>query len=109
MSYTAATVEGHVTADPTLFKTKTGKDVCTFSIAVNHGSEPDSKVSFIDVETWEKLAEACAKNISKGKRVMAIGTLRQDRWEGKDGRPASKLKVVATQIRFIEKQSKAEE
>ena len=88
-NYTAATVEGHVTHEPIIRTTKTGKNVCLFSIAINHYSSPDTppKVSFIDIETWEKLADMCAKNISKGKHVMIIGTLKQDRWEGKDGRP----------------------
>ena len=102
-NYTAATVEGHVTHEPIIRTTKTGKNVCLFSIAINHYSSPDTppKVSFIDIETWEKLADMCAKNISKGKHVMIIGTLKQDRWEGKDGKTQSKIKLVGNQVRFL--------
>ena len=58
LNYTAATIEGFVTHPPVIKKTKTGKSLCTFSIAVNHYSSPDAepRVSFIDVETWEKVA-----------------------------------------------------
>jgi single-strand DNA-binding protein len=104
MSYTAATVEGFVTQSPVVRKTKTGKNICSFSLAVRHYSAPDAepKVSFMDVETWEKLADMCSENVDKGKRLMVIGSLRQDRWEGKDGKPQSKIKLVGNQIRFLD-------
>jgi single-strand DNA-binding protein len=102
-NYASATVEGFVTHEPVLKTTKTGKSVCSFSIAINHYSNPESppKVSYLDIETWEKFAEHCSKNVSKGKRVMVIGELRQDRWEGTDGRIQSKIKVVGNQLRLL--------
>ncbi|HEY1405557.1 MAG TPA: single-stranded DNA-binding protein [Spirochaetota bacterium] len=104
MSYTAATVEGYVTHTPIVRKTKTGKSLCMFSLAIRHFSQPDvePKVSFMDVETWEKLADTCSERVDKGKRVLVIGTLRQDRWEGKDGKLQSKIKLVGNKVRFLE-------
>ncbi len=103
-NYTTATIEGHVTHEPIIRETKTGKSICSFSLAVNHftKSEDKPKVSFIDVETWDKLADICGRNVSKGKRLMVIGRLRQDRWEGEDGKTRSKIKVVGTEVRFLE-------
>ena len=103
-SYTAATVEGFVTQSPVFKKTKTGKSLCTFSLAIRHYSQPDEepKVSFMDVETWEKAADICNERIEKGKRVMVIGSLRQDRWEGKDGKAQSKIKLVGNTVRFLD-------
>jgi single-strand DNA-binding protein len=102
-NYASATVEGFVTHEPVFKTTKTGKSVCSFSIAINHYSNPESppKVSYLDIETWEKFAEHCSKNISKGKRVMVIGELRQDRWEGTDGRIQSKIKLVGNHLRLL--------
>ena len=60
------------------------------------------KVSYIDIETWEKVAEMCGKSVSKGKKIMVIGTLKQDRWEGKDGKTQSKIKLVGKEIRFLD-------
>jgi len=99
-----ARIEGNVTKDPVLRKTKTGKSVCTFSIAVNHYSKNESEpqVSFIEVETWEKVAEMCASNITKGRRLMVIGSLRQDRWEGEDGKLQSRIKILSNEIKFLE-------
>jgi len=109
-NYATATIEGFVTREPILRKTKTGKSVCSFSLAVNHFSKADSepKVSFIEVETWEKIADICSKNINKGKRVMVIGPLRQDRWEGKDGKNQSKVKIIGNEVRFLETLKKQE-
>lgn len=107
-NYTTATIEGYVTRDPVLKTTKTGKQVCVFSLAVNHsgkGGNVTQAVSYIDVETWEKMAEVCAKNVVKGKRLIVIGVLRQDRWEGTDGKQQSKVKIVASEIRMLEKPS----
>ena len=107
-NYATATIEGFVTQDPTLKETKTGKHVCSFSLAVNHFSKADTdpKVSFIDVETWEKLGQMCSKSIAKGRRVMIIGSLRQERWEGKDGKKQSRIKIVGNEVRFLEKPMK---
>jgi len=103
-------IEGNVTRDPVLKKTKTGKSVCTFSVAVNHFSKGDAeqKVSFFDVETWEKLAESCVSNITKGRRVMVFGSLRQERWDDADGKKHSRLKIVGRDIRYIESLKKPE-
>lgn len=103
-NYQTVTIEGRATHDPELKQTKTGKNVCSFSVAMNHyskeGDEP--RVSFIDVETWEKLADYCAGNVAKGRRLMVAGTLRQDRWEGQDGKKQSRIKIVGKEVRFIE-------
>jgi single-strand DNA-binding protein len=109
-NYATATIEGFVTHDPVLKTTKTGKALCTFSLAVNHFSPADSepKVSFIDVETWEKIAEGCSRSVSKGRHVMVIGPLRQDRWEGNDGKTQSKIKIVGSEVRFLENPPRAE-
>ena len=103
-NYTAATVEGFVTHEPIMRKTKNGKVLCLFSVAINHYSAPDTppRVSYLDVETWERFADVCAKHVSKGKRVMVMGSLRHDRWEGKDGKMQSKIIMVGREIRFLD-------
>jgi len=103
-NYATATIEGFVTHDPTVKKTKTGKSLCSFSLAVNHYSKKDEapRVSYIDVETWEKIADSCSKNINKGKRVIIIGAIRQDRWENDDGKVQSRLKIIGNEVRILE-------
>ena len=110
-NFTAATVEGFVAHDPSMKKTTTGKSVCTFPVAINHYTAPDAppKVSYLEVETWEKLAEICTGNVTKGKRVLIIGELRQDRWEGKDGKTQSRIKLVGKELRFLNSGGKEKE
>ncbi len=103
-NYQTVTIEGNATRDPVIKKTKTGKSICSFSVAMNHYSKEDAepKVSYIDVETWEKLADFCSDSITKGRRIFVAGTLRQDRWEGNDGTKRSRIKVIGKEVRFIE-------
>jgi single-strand DNA-binding protein len=107
-SYVNTTIEGNVTREPTLKKTKTGKNVCEFSLAFHHptSNEPDKGVSFIDVEAWERLAEICSDNISKGKRVLVVGALRQDRWEDDGGKKHSRHKIIGQEVRLVEVMAK---
>ncbi len=100
----SATIEGYVTHNPETRMTKTGKNVCQFSVAINHylGAEREPQVSYIDVETWEKLADVCAANVAKGRRVIVVGTLRQDRWDDAEGKKHSKIKIVGRDVKFVE-------
>lgn len=104
MSLNTSTLEGFVTQPPVYRQTKTGKNVCSFTLAVKHFSPgtTEQQVSFFDIETWEKLAELCSRTIDKGKRVMVLGAMRQDRWEGPDGKKHSRIKLVGREVRFLE-------
>lgn len=96
-------LDGFLTADPEMKTVAGGKNVTTFAIAVNHGyknKEGDEEVSYVDIETWEKLAENCAEFLKKGKKVTVMGSLRQDRWKNQEGESRSRTKIVATSIRF---------
>lgn len=110
-NFSNATIEGFVTHDPQAKTTKTGKSLCTFALAINHYSRNDEppKVSFIEVETWEKVADICSKNISKGKRILVTGSLRQDRWEDEKGKMQSRLKIVGNEVIFLGPGKAAEE
>ena len=105
MAYTI--LDGNLTSDPETKKINNGKSITTFSIAINHyvkTSESDSNgsgdVSYIDVETWDKLADNCSEFLKKGKMVTVIGTLRQERWKSQDGTNRQKYKVIASSVRF---------
>lgn len=102
-NYNNATIEGRLTHDPVFKQTKTGKNVCSFSVAINHSPANSEvpQVSFIDVETWDKVADFCADTLAKGKKVLVMGSLKQERWEGKDGNLKSKWKMIGHQVRVI--------
>jgi single-strand DNA-binding protein len=85
-------------------QTPKGTPVCTFSLASNRFFRQDSglekEVSFFDVETWARLAEACSNKGKKGRGVRVVGRLKQDRWTGNDGTPRSRITIVAEHVEF---------
>lgn len=98
-----AVLDGNLTRDPETRTIKTGKSVTTFTVAMNHeyGSKEGNKsVSFILVETWDKLAENCAAYLKKGSRVTVSGNLREDRWKDEGGKQHNRHKVIAQTVRF---------
>ena len=96
-------IDGNLVQDPEMKKTKTDRTVTTFYVAVNHewgSKEGNSHVSYIPVETWEKLAENCGQYLKKGRKVTVEGELRQDRWVDENGRMHSRVRIVARAVRF---------
>jgi single-strand DNA-binding protein len=97
-------IEGNLVRDPLYRTTPKGTPVCTFSLASNRFFKQDSglekEVSFFEVETWAKLAESCYNIGHKGRGVRVVGRLKQERWEGSDGKPHSKVTIVAEHVEF---------
>jgi single-strand DNA-binding protein len=97
-------IEGNLVKDPLLRTTPRGTPVCTFSLASNRFFKQDSglerEVSFFDVETWAKLAENCSNLGRKGRGVRVVGRLKQERWTGADGKPHSRITIVAEHVEF---------
>jgi single-strand DNA-binding protein len=97
-------IEGNLVRDPLFRSTPKGTPVCTFSLASNRFYKQDSglekEVSFFDVETWSKLAENCYNLGHKGRGVRVVGRLKQERWSGPDGKPRSRVTIVAEHVEF---------
>jgi single-strand DNA-binding protein len=106
-------IEGNLVKDPMLRSTPKGTQVCTMSLASNRYYKVDSgfekEVSFFDVETWARLAEACYDKGRKGRGIRVVGRLRQDRWTDTDGNPHSKIRIVAEHVEFRPEFKKDEE
>ena len=97
-------IEGNMVRDPQVRATPKGTPVCTFSLASNRYFKQDSgmekEVSFFEVETWAKLAEACGSKGKKGRGVRVVGRLKQARWAGDDGKQRSRITIVAEHVEF---------
>jgi single-strand DNA-binding protein len=97
-------LEGNLVRDPLLRSTPKGTSVCTFCLASNRVFKQDSgfekEVSFFQVQTWAKLAEACYNKGQKGRGVRVVGRLKQDRWTGSDGKSHSRVSIVAEHVEF---------
>lgn len=102
-------LSGNLARDPELRHTPQGKAVCELVLAVDGVSRAEGKkrASFIPVTVWEKSAEACAKHLGKGSRVLVEARLHQERWES-DGKHLSRLTVTADSVHFLNAKAKEE-
>ncbi len=97
-------LEGNLARDPVLTTTPSGTPVCNFTVASHtefkKNKEQHKDTSFFNVEAWSKLGENCAEYLSKGRGVRVVGRIKQDRWQDGDGRPRSRVKLVAEHVEF---------
>jgi single-strand DNA-binding protein len=102
---------GRLTQDPEVRYTQSGKAVASFTIAVNRFSGQGQKeADFIPVVAWEKLAETCGNNLTKGQRVLIEGRLQIRSYEANDGQKKRVAEVIASGMEFLErKQTSADD
>lgn len=92
---------GNLTKNPEFKETKSGKSVCTFSIAINN--KVNNTVTYLDVETWNKSAENCSRFLSKGRKVLIEGRLQLNTWQSQSGEPRNKIFCIADLVTFLDK------
>ena len=93
---------GRLVRDPEQRTTTTGKTIASFSIAVDRGGQEDA-ADFFNVTAWEKLGDLVMQYVTKGRRVLVQGRLRQDSWDDKEtGKKQSRIEVVATDVTFLD-------
>lgn len=93
---------GRLTRDPEMRTTPSGKSVTSFSLAVDRQTK-DDQADFFDITAWEKTGELVNQYLSKGRRCLVQGRLRQDSWDDKDtGKKRSKVEVVAFDVTFLD-------
>lgn len=93
---------GRLTRDPETRTTTSGKTVTSFSVAVDRQGQ-DDQADFFEVTAWEKTGELVQQYLSKGRRVLIQGRLRQESWDDKEtGKKRSKVSVVANDVTFLD-------
>lgn len=93
---------GRLTRDPEQRTTASGKNVVSFSIAVDRPTQ-DDQADFFNIIAWEKLGDLVMQYLSKGRRVLVQGRLRQDSWEDKEtGKRQSRIEVTASDVTFLD-------
>lgn len=93
---------GRLTRDPETRTTPSGKSVTSFSLAVDRVGQ-DDQADFFDVTAWEKTGELVQQYLTKGRRALIQGRLRQDSWDDKEtGKKRSRVEVTATDVTFLD-------
>ena len=103
---------GRLARDPELRYIPSGTAVATFTVASNRAytlasGEKREESCFVRVVAWARQAELCGEYLSKGSSVFVEGRLQSRSWETPDGQKRSTLEVVAQNIQFLGKSSKA--
>ena len=108
MNLNRVTLAGRLTRDVELRHINNGTAVAELGVAINRRSktaagEVRQEVTFVDVTSWGRTAEACNQYLSKDSGVLIEGRLQLDIWQTQDGQKRSKLKVVAESVQFGER------
>lgn len=97
---------GNLTRDCELGYVGSGSAVAKMSIAVNRSKKQSdgnftNEVSYFDVQLWGKLAESLNQYLRKGKKIAVAGSLKQDRWQDKNGNNCSRVIINADNVELL--------
>ena len=92
------TVIGNVGRDPELRIAPSGTQVAEFSVADTVGKDDDKKTTWHDIVVFGDQAENVCESVKKGSRVVVIGRLTKDSYDGKDGEKKTKVEVIASDV-----------
>lgn len=87
---------GNITKDPEIKTTQSGKQVTSFSVAINEGKD---NTLFINCVAWERTAELISQYCKKGDRLSGSGRLDIRQYE-KDGEKRYATEIIVNQFDF---------
>jgi single-strand DNA-binding protein len=97
-------ISGNLGADPELRKAKSGVAVCNLSVATNERDKVNGQ--WTDHTEWHRVvvfnapAENCARNLSKGSKVIIQGKLRSREYTDKTGAQRKSWEIIADRVEF---------
>ena len=97
------TIIGNCTKDPELRTTTSGRNVCSFNVAVNRRKKVDGQpdADFFSVSAWDQMGENCAKYLNKGKKVCVVGAVSVRTYTNQRGETKAYMEVIAQEVEFI--------
>jgi single-strand DNA-binding protein len=100
------TVKGNVGQDPEFKVSKSGTQVCSFSLAYTprkkQGTEwIDGETMWFRVVQFGEKAEIAADSLAKGDSVMVTGTLKQSTFTDKEGNQRTGLEIMADEVGIV--------
>ena len=96
---------GRLTADPEGRSTADGTAVTKFRLAVDRpvpGVKREDSTDFIDVVTWQRLAEVSAQYLKKGRLVLVEGRIQNRSFDDQAGQRRWVTEVVARSMTMLE-------
>ena len=101
-------LSGAFTRDPDLKEITSGEratKVVNFVLASSRrfkkkDGASDEETTFVNCEAWDSGAETIAKWFSKGDQIIINGSLKNEKWEDKEGNKRSRDKVRVSSFEF---------
>lgn len=101
---------GRLTKDIEIKKTNSGKEVTTFSLAVNDKKVNDQQVSFFfNIVAWEQCARYLKQYASKGDLIGVNGRLTTRQYQNTRGDKVTVTEVVADDVMLLNKAKQAQQ
>lgn len=94
-----AILNGRLTKAPELKQTNSGKNVCSFTIAVDRSRDRE-KTDFIPIVAWNKTAEFVNQWFGKGDLITIVGHIEVRSYEDKNGNKRTATEVIAEEALF---------
>lgn len=104
MAEARVTLTGNLTADPESRVTAAGVPVASFRVASTprhrdaSGEWKDGESLFLGCTAWRQTAEAVARTLHRGDRVLVTGRLRQRSFETREGEKRTVIEVEVEEV-----------
>lgn len=94
---------GNLVADPVSRTTQAGKNVTTFTVAVNRRKDANGnqETDFFRVSAWGELGNLCHKWLIKGRKVCVTGRVSASAYQAQNGETRANLDVFAESVEFL--------
>ena len=95
-------LQGRLTDTPELKTTNTGKNVTSFTLAVERdfSTGNEKETDFINIVAWNKTAEHLCKFFFKGKQLLVTGSLQVRKYQTQNGENRYSTEVIADKVYF---------
>lgn len=94
------TLIGNLTRDVELRTTNSGKNVASFTIAVNRRGK-EKVTDYFRINAWGAMGENCARYLAKGSKVAVVGEMQARTYNANDGTTRASLDVLADEVEFL--------
>jgi single-strand DNA-binding protein len=102
---TQVTIVGNLGADPEMRYTPTGNAVTALNVAVPQrkydktaGKWEDTGTTWYRVNCWQRLAEHVAESLTRGMRVIVVGSLSAREWKDRDDNKRETWEITADAV-----------
>lgn len=98
-----AIIMGRCTADTEIRTTNTGKEVTSFTVAVDRSfvkAGEERQADFINVVAWGSTAVFINRYFSKGSMIAIQGRIQTRNYEDKQGNKRTAFEIVASEVSF---------